>query len=148
MREKILISACLVGINCKFNGENNLLNKDVLDEISKRFHLLFVCPEVYGGLSTPREPAEMKNGVVVCKFSGKDVSENFKNGAEICLRIAKLNGCKKAILKSKSPSCGSGQIYDGSFSKRLISVDGITAKLLKENEILVYSEDEIVGLDV
>ncbi|WP_178139798.1 DUF523 domain-containing protein [uncultured Campylobacter sp.] len=148
MREKILISACLVGINCKFNGENNLLNKDVLDEISKRFHLLFVCPEVYGGLSTPREPAEMKNGVVVCKFSGKDVSENFKNGAEICLKIAKLNGCKKAILKSKSPSCGSGQIYDGSFSKRLILGDGITAKLLKENEILVYSEDEIVGLDV
>ncbi|WP_149716314.1 DUF523 domain-containing protein [Campylobacter concisus] len=148
MREKILISACLAGINCKFNGENNLLNKDVLDEISKRFHLLFVCPEVYGGLSTPREPAEMKNGVVVCKFSGKDVSENFKNGAEICLKIAKLNGCKKAILKSKSPSCGSGKIYDGSFSKRLILGDGITAKLLKENEILVYSEDEIVGLDV
>ena len=148
MREKILISACLVGINCKFNGENNLLNKDVLDEISKRFHLLFVCPEVYGGLSTPREPAEMKNGVVVCKFSGKDVSENFKNGAEICLKIAKLNGCKKAILKARSPSCGSGQIYDGSFSKRLILGDGITAKLLKENEILVYSEDEIVGLDV
>ena len=148
MREKILISACLAGINCKFNGENNLLNKDVLDEISKRFHLLFVCPEVYGGLSTPREPAEMKNGVVVCKFSGKDVSENFKNGAEICLKIAKLNGCKKAILKSKSPSCGSGQIYDGSFSKRLILGDGITAKLLKENEILVYSEDEIVGFDV
>ena len=148
MREKILISACLAGINCKFNGENNLLNKDVLDEISKRFHLLFVCPEVYGGLSTPREPAEMKNGVVVCKFSGKDVSENFKNGAEICLKIAKLNGCKKAILKSKSPSCGSGQIYDGSFSKRLILGDGITAKLLKENEILVYSEDEIGRFDV
>ncbi len=148
MREKILISACLAGINCKFNGENNLLNKDVLDEISKKFHLLFVCPEVYGGLSTPREPAEMKNGVVVCKFSGKDVSENFKNGAEICLKIAKLNGCKKAILKSRSPSCGSGQIYDGSFSKRLILGDGITAKLLKENEILVYSEDEIVGFDV
>ncbi|MBE9817764.1 DUF523 domain-containing protein [Campylobacter concisus] len=148
MREKILISACLVGINCKFNGENNLLNKDVLDEISKRFHLLFVCPEVYGGLSTPREPAEMKNGMVVCKFSGKDVSENFKNGAEICLKIAKLNGCKKAILKSKSPSCGSGQIYDGSFSRRLILGDGITAKLLKENEILVYSEDEIERLDV
>ncbi|ORI08736.1 purine-nucleoside phosphorylase [Campylobacter concisus] len=148
MREKILISACLVGINCKFNGENNLLDRAILDEISKRYHLLFVCPEVYGGLSTPREPAEMKNGVVVCKFSGKDVSENFKNGAEICLKIAKLNGCKKAILKSKSPSCGSGQIYDGSFSKRLILGDGITAKLLKENEILVYSEDEIVGFDV
>ena len=147
MKEKILISACLVGINCKFNGENNLLNKDVLDEISKRYHLLFVCPEVYGGLSTPREPAEMKNGAVICKFSGKDVSKNFKNGAEICLKIAKLNGCKKAILKSKSPSCGSGQIYDGSFSKRLILGDGITAKLLKENEILVYSEEEIGRLD-
>ena len=148
MREKILISACLVGINCKFNGENNLLNKDVFDEISKRFHLLFVCPEVYGGLSTPREPAEMKNGVVVCKFSGKDVSENFKNGAEICLKIAKLNGCKKAILKARSPSCGSGQIYDGSFSKKLVFGDGVAVKLLKENGILVFSEDEIGRLDV
>ena len=148
MREKILISACLVGINCKFNGENNLLDKVILDKISKRYHLLFVCPEAFGGLSTPREPAEMKNGSIVCKFSGKDVSENFKNGAEICLKIAKLNGCKKAILKSRSPSCGSGQIYDGSFSKKLIAGDGVTTKLLKENEILVLSEDEIGQLDV
>ena len=147
MREKLLISACLAGINCKFNGENNLLDRGVLDEISKRYHLLFVCPEVFGGLSTPREPAEMKNGLVVTK-TAKDVSENFINGAKICLKIAKLNDCKKAILKARSPSCGSGQIYDGSFTKKLIFGDGIAAKLLKENEILVYSEDEIVGFDV
>ena len=147
MREKILISACLVGINCKFNGKNNLLDRDALDEISKRYHLLFVCPEVFGGLSTPREPAEMKNGLVVTK-TDKDVSENFKKGAEICLKIAKLNGCKKAILKARSPSCGSGQIYDGSFTKKLILGDGVAAKLLKENEILVFSEDEIGWLDV
>ena len=147
MREKVLISACLAGINCKFNGENNLLNKDVLAEISKRFHLLFVCPEVYGGLSTPREPAEMKDGLVVTK-TAKNVSENFKFGAKICLKIAKLNGCKKAILKARSPSCGSGQIYDGSFTKKLIFGDGIAAKLLKENGILVFSEDEIGRLDV
>ena len=147
MREKILISACLVGINCKFNGENNLLDKGILDEISKRYHLLFVCPEVFGGLNTPREPAEIKNGLVVTK-SAKDVSENFKKGAEICLKIAKLNGCKKAILKARSPSCGSGQIYDGSFTKKLILGDGVAAKLLKENEILVFSEDEIGRLDV
>ena len=146
MREKLLISACLAGINCKFNGENNLLDKGILDEISKRFHLLFVCPEVFGGLSTPREPAEMKDGLVVTK-TAKDVSENFINGAKICLKIAKLNGCKKAILKSRSPSCGSGQIYDGSFSKRLILGDGVAAKLLKENEILVFSEEEIGQLD-
>ena len=147
MREKVLISACLAGINCKFNGENNLLNRDVLDEISKKYHLLFICPEVFGGLSTPREPAEMKGGLVVTK-TAKDVSENFKFGAEICLKIAKLNGCKKAILKARSPSCGSGQIYDGSFTKKLIFGDGVAAKLLKENGILVFSEDEIGRLDV
>ena len=86
MREKVLISACLAGINCKFNGENNLLDSGILDEISKKYHLLFVCPEVFGGLSTPREPAEMKDGLVVTK-TAKDVSENFKFGAEICLKI-------------------------------------------------------------
>ena len=143
----VLISACLAGINCKFNGENNLLDSGILDEISKKYHLLFVCPEVFGGLGTPREPAEMKNGLVVTK-TAKDVSENFINGAEICLKIAKLNGCKKAILKARSPSCGSGQIYDGSFSKKLIFGDGVAAKLLKENGILVFSEDEIGRLDV
>lgn len=147
MREKVLISACLAGINCKFNGENNLLDRGILDEISKKYHLLFVCPEVFGGLSTPREPAEMKGGLVVTK-TAKNVSENFKFGAEICLKIAKLNGCKKAILKTRSPSCGSGQIYDGSFSKKLIFGDGVAAKLLKENGILVFSEDEIGRLDV
>lgn len=147
MREKLLISACLAGINCKFNGENNLLDREILDEISKRYHLLFVCPEVFGGLNTPREPAEMKDGLVVTK-SAKDLSENFINGAKICLKIAKLNGCKKAILKARSPSCGSGQIYDGSFTKKLILGDGVAAKLLKENEILVFSEDEIGRLDV
>ena len=147
MREKVLISACLAGINCKFNGENNLLDSGILDEISKKYHLLFVCPEVFGGLSTPREPAEMKGGLVVTK-TAKDVSENFKFGAEICLKIAKLNGCKKAILKARSPSCGSGQIYDGSFSKKLIFGDGVAAKLLKENGILVFSEDEMWRLDV
>ena len=147
MREKVLISACLAGINCKFNGENNLLDSGILDEISKKYHLLFVCPEVFGGLGTPREPAEMKDGLVVTK-TAKDVSENFKFGAEICLKIAKLNGCKKAILKARSPSCGSGQIYDGSFSKKLIFGDGVAAKLLKENGILVFSEDEIGQLGV
>ena len=147
MREKVLISACLAGINCKFNGENNLLDSGILDEISKKYHLLFICPEVFGGLSTPREPAEMKGGLVVTK-TAKDVSENFKFGAEICLKIAKLNGCKKAILKARSPSCGSGQIYDGSFTKKLILGDGVAAKLLKENGILVFSEDEIGRLDV
>ena len=147
MREKLLISACLAGINCKFNGENNLLDREILDEISKKYHLPFVCPEVFGGLSTRREPAEIKNGLVVTK-NAKDVSENFINGAKICLKIAQLNGCKKAMLKARSPSCGSGQIYDGSFTKRLILGDGVAAKLLKENEILVFSEDEIGRLDV
>jgi len=132
----ILVSACLCGVNCKYNGKNNL-NEEML-ELLKRGEALLICPEQMGGLETPRNPSEIKviNGEVkVFMNDGRDVTENYKRGAEEVLRLAKELNIKKAILKKKSPSCGCGEIYDGTFSGNLISRNGITAALLLENGI-------------
>ena len=110
--------------------------------MSKEEVLIPVCPEQLGGLPTPREPAEQRDEKVITKF-GKDVTQNFKKGAEQVLKIAKLFGIKKAILKQKSPSCGCGKIYDGSFSGRIIKGDGVTTTLLKRNGIKVISEEDL-----
>jgi len=136
----ILVSACLCGVNCKYNGKNNL-NIEVL-ELVKKGQAILVCPEQLGGLSTPRNPAEIKiinDEICVITNDGIDVTKNYKRGAEEVLKIAKELNIKKAILKKKSPSCGCGQIYDGTFSNTLINGNGITANLLIENEIEVIS---------
>lgn len=143
MKEKILISSCLLGTNCKYNGENNLLDKNKIACLKAKFQLIEICPEELGGLSTPREPAEILNGRVITKFSHNDVTENFIQGAKISLKIAKENGCLLAILKARSPSCGSGEIYDGTFSKTTIRGDGICVLLLKQNGIKVITEAKI-----
>jgi len=135
-----ICSACLLGVNCRWDGKNKP-NEKIL-ELSKKEILIPVCPEQLGGLPTPREPSEQKLEKVFTK-SGKDVTKNFIKGAEEVLRIAKLLNIKEAILKQKSPSCGSGQIYDGTFSDNLIEGDGVTASLLKNNGIKVISEEEI-----
>ncbi|MCD6247463.1 MAG: DUF523 domain-containing protein [Candidatus Diapherotrites archaeon] len=135
-----LCSACLLGIKCRYDGKDNL-NERVI-ELAKREKLIPVCPEQLGGLPTPREPAEIQGNRVVT-YSGKDVTEYFERGAKKVLKIAKLLGIKEAILKQKSPSCGSGKIYDGTFSGRIIEGDGITARLLKKNGIRVISEEEL-----
>lgn len=139
-REKILVSACLLGIECRYDGKSKL-NKKIL-KLAKEKILIPVCPEIFGGLPTPREPAEIKGNKVVTK-SGKDVTNYFKKGAKEVLKIAKILGVKKAILKQKSPSCGSGKIYDGTFSGRLIEGDGITAPFLKKQNIKIISEEEL-----
>ena len=108
----------------------------------KKVNLIPVCPEVLGGLSTPRNPAESVDGKVISNV-GKDVSEEYTKGAKIALETALRNNCKVALMKAKSPSCGSGKIYDGSFSRTLTDGDGITARLLKENGIKVFNETEI-----
>lgn len=134
----ILVSACLCGVNCKYNGKNNL-NEEML-ELLKKGEVLLVCPEQMGGLETPRNPSEIKiinNEVKVFMKDGRDVTENYKKGAEEVLRLAKELNIKKAILKKKSPSCGCGEIYDGTFTDKLISGNGITAALLLENGIEV-----------
>ena len=139
-RKIILCSACLLGIKCRYDGKDKL-NKKVI-ELSKKKILIPVCPEQLGGLSTPREPAEQKGKRVITK-SGKDVTQNFKKGAKEVLKLAKLFGIKEAILKQKSPSCGFGKIYDGSFSGQLIKGNGVTAALLKRNRIKIITEEDL-----
>jgi uncharacterized protein YbbK (DUF523 family) len=138
--EKILVSACLLGINCKYDGTSNK-NEKVL-RLAKDFILIPVCPEILGGLPIPREPAEQKGKRVITK-SGKDVTKYFERGAKEVLKICKILKIKKAILKQKSPSCGCGKIYDGTFSGKLIKGDGITTKVLKKSGTKVFSEEDI-----
>ena len=135
--EKLLISACLVGENCKYNGGNNALPAESLAALRARFVLVPVCPEVLGGLPTPRVPSERRGDRVVNR-AGEDVTEAFRRGAEAALAIARREGCRRALLKSNSPSCGSGQFYDGSFSGTLTAGDGVTAECIKQQEIEVY----------
>jgi uncharacterized protein YbbK (DUF523 family) len=140
-----IISACLLGENCKYNGGNNL-NEKVM-EIVKNRNYIAVCPEVAVGFPTPRPLAEIRDGRVY-NIEGKDVTEEFEKGAAIELARAKEladrlgENIELAILKSKSPSCGCGRIYDGTFTHRLAPGDGIFARLLKENGIETISEEE------
>jgi uncharacterized protein YbbK (DUF523 family) len=136
MKEKILVSACLLGTNCKYNGENNY--SEEIMEFLKDYEIIPVCPEIMGGLPTPRPASEIV-GNKVMSINNNDVTQNYQKGAEETLKIAQLLGVKKALLKAKSPSCGNGKIYDGTFSGILIDGDGITTKLLKENDIEVIT---------
>lgn len=140
-KEKILISACLIGINCKYNGGNNENSK--LVELMKEKDLVPICPEQLGGLKTPRVSAERKQEKVITK-EGVDVTKEYQKGAEEVLKLAKKLNIKKAILKSRSPSCGIDEIYDGTFSHTLIKRDGVAAELLKKNGIEVISSDRYV----
>jgi len=137
----IIVSACLLGINSKYDGGNNYTEK--VESLAKEHTLIPVCPEQLGGLSTPRYPAEIiQSSSIILNSQGQDVTFNFKKGAEESLKIALLNNCKYAILKSKSPSCGYGFIYDGTFSNRLVIGNGVFAQLLIENGIKVYTEED------
>ncbi|MBZ9572284.1 DUF523 domain-containing protein [Patescibacteria group bacterium] len=135
-----LCSACLLGIECRYDSKSKPNDKVI--ELSKKETLIPICPEQLGGLPTPREPSEQKGDKVVTK-SGKDVTENFTRGAEQVLHLARLLNIKEAILKQKSPSCGCGKIYDGTFSDRLIEGDGVTVALLKKNGIKVITEEDL-----
>ena len=138
--EIILVSACLLGYNCKYNGKNNK-NDKVLEYINDKY-VIPICPEVFGGLSTPRIPSEIKGDKVINK-QGIDVTKYFIEGANKTLDIAKILNIKKAILKQKSPSCGYGKIYNGKFNGTIINDDGITSKLLKENNIEIITEEDL-----
>lgn len=140
---KLLVSACLLGINCKYSGSNNK-SEEIL-QLAEHFDLIPVCPEELGGLPTPRPPAEIQGERVITK-EGDDVTEQFLLGAQKTLAIARENNCTIAILKENSPSCASGMIYDGSFSKTLIDGQGLTTRLLLENNIRVLSEKQLQKL--
>ena len=126
---KILVSGCLLGENCKYNGGNNYSEK--VAEYIKGHEVISVCPECMGGLPTPRIPAEIVDGVVTNR-EGQVVDEEFRKGAQIALEIARKEQIDVAILQSRSPSCGSKQIYDGTFSGVKVDGQGVFAKLLKE----------------
>ena len=136
---KYIVSSCLMGDNCKYNGKNNYHEKIV--EFLKDKEYIKVCPECLGGLPTPRVPSEIVGDKVINK-EGIDVTKEYSLGAKITLDIVKENNVDCAILKSKSPSCGCGLIYDGSFSKTLIEGNGVTTKLLKENNVKVINSDD------
>ena len=144
--EKLLISACLIGKNCKYSGGSNALQEEQLRQLQLCYELIPVCPEQMGGLPTPRTPAE-RRGEQVINRDGRDVTAEFYAGAEQTLTITKDQKIRKALLKSRSPSCGRDRIYDGSFTGTLIRGNGVTAQTLIEQGISVYTEEEITQLD-
>lgn len=137
---KILVSACLLGENCKYNGKNNYSER--VAKYVEGHEVIPVCPEVLGGLPIPRDPSEIVDGVVTnCK--GVNVDRQFRDGAEKALQIAKDHKADLVILQSRSPSCGVKQIYDGTFTGHLIPGQGVFAKLLSENSFRVTDCEDI-----
>ena len=140
--EKLLISACLAGENCKYSGGNNFIGETALASLGDKYELVSVCPEVMGGLSVPRCPCE-RIGARVMNERGEDVTAQFKAGAELTADICERRGIKKALLKEKSPSCGSGRIYDGTFKGVLTHGYGVAAELLASYGVTVLGESEV-----
>jgi len=149
----ILVSACLLGVNCRYNDESDLTEK-LLEFLKNKGEFIAVCPEALGGLSIPRDASEIVGGggknVILKKakvksIKGRDVTKEFLKGAKQVLKIAKQNKVDLAILKAKSPSCGVGLTYDGTFSRKLIEGDGVTAALLRKNGIKVMTEKDLIN---
>lgn len=151
----ILVSACLAGVNCTYRGDSNL--RTPIETLTADKPVMLVCPEQLGGMCTPREPVEIIGGTGasvldgsarIKSAAGTDVTDEYVRGAEETLKIAKLCGAKCAVLKSKSPSCGKGLIYDGTFSGKIIEGNGVTAELLIRNEIEVITDEEFISRGV
>lgn len=136
----IIVSACLAGMFCRYNGEVQPFEPVV--ELLRQGRAIPFCPEAFGGLPTPRQPCEIQNGRVLDP-DDNDVTEEFERGAEEGLRLAKLTGCTEAILKANSPSCGCGIIYDGTFTGTKIPGNGVFAGLLLQHGIRVRSEENL-----
>ena len=140
MREKLLISACLLGRNCKYNGGNNYT--PLVEALKARYDLVPVCPECFGGLPIPHEPSERVGDKVLSK-SGEDVTEPFRRGAEKTLAAAIQQGVTRAVLKERSPSCGCGSIYNGTFTGTVVPGNGVAAELLLSRGVVIYGESRI-----
>ena len=137
--DKLLISACLLGVPCRYDGKSKPVAS--IERLREKYELIPICPEQLGGLPTPRNPSERIGGRVVME-DGTDVTTQYQKGAQAALELCLREGCVAAVLKERSPSCGSGEIYDGTFTRSLVAGDGVTAELLKENGIKVYGESE------
>lgn len=137
---KLLCSACLLGISCRFDGKSKLSLSTLA--LLKDHELVPVCPEQLGGLPTPRPPCEIQADGRLMSVNGDDMSEQYHKGAEEAYNIYRLTGCQAAILKTRSPACGKGSVYDGSFSRKLVFDHGVFAKLLLDKSIKVFTEEE------
>lgn len=144
-KQKLLISSCLLGELVKYNGGHNLIDESYIERLQKNYQLYPFCPEVQGGMSTPRVPCEIvsNNPIKVMDKDAYDQTKFFIDGANKALELCIKYKIKKALLKSNSPSCGSEYIYDGTFSGDKIKGEGITTKILRKNNILVVDEINI-----
>ena len=142
---KILVSACLLGTPCRYDGASKA--SAAVIALGDKHTLVPMCPEVLGGLPTPRPPAERQEDGRIVNRTGADVTAQYQFGAQAALKLARQEGCTIAVLKAKSPSCGRGTIYDGSFSKTLISGDGVAAACLKAHGIPVLGESQLERLE-
>lgn len=138
--DKLLVSACLLGAPCRYDGKSKPLAG--IERLREKYELVPVCPEREGGLPTPRTPSERRGEAVVMQ-DGTDVTAQYRRGAEAALKLCRREGCAAALLKERSPSCGSGVIYDGTFTHTLIPGDGVTAELLRQNGVRIYGESEL-----
>lgn len=141
--EYLLVSSCFAGYNTKYNGKNNKL--EMIEKLSKKYKLIYVCPEVVGGLSIPRNPSEILGDKVISN-KGVDVTNEYNKGANCALYLVKKYNITKALLKESSPSCGSNTVYDGTFSGTKIKGMGVTASLLTKHGVKIYSENNIEEL--
>ena len=137
---RVLVSACLLGVSCRYDGQHK--EYPLMDELCRRHEVVPVCPEIFGGLPTPRVPAERQGQRVVTKTGG-DVTAEYRRGAEEAVRLGKTLGCTVAVLKERSPSCGSGEIYDGTFTGTLTNGFGVAAERLTAAGIRVIGESEL-----
>lgn len=136
---KILVSACLLGIKCRYDGAEKL--NETVAALAKKHELIPFCPEIYGGLATPREPAEIRGGgVYTC--SGRDVTAEYEKGAQMALKTARMLGCECAVLQDRSPSCGIGKVHNGLFDGGLVDGDGKTAELFRKEGIRLVPASE------
>ena len=142
--KKLIISACLLGEPCRYDGKSKTC--DSMENLKKEYSLIPVCPECMGGLPTPRPPAEIQADGRVVNREGRDVTAEYRKGAEAVLEIARREDCRVALLKEKSPSCGKGRIYDGSFTGALTEGNGVCVDLLIANGIKVLGESEVEKL--
>jgi uncharacterized protein YbbK (DUF523 family) len=143
---RVLVSACLLGAEVRHHGGAATIEHPVLRRWREEGRIVGVCPEVAGGLPSPRPPAEIR-GLSVVTNGGRDVTAAFQSGARVAVRMAETLGIRVAVLKSRSPSCGVGQVYDGTFSGRLVAGDGVTAAALRRAGVQVFDEFHLVDAD-
>ncbi len=140
-QEKILVSACLAGRHCRYDGKEKGIS--LIAQLVEEGKMIPVCPESAGGLMIPREPSEIRGDKVFSR-TGEDVTAQYRLGAQRCLKVCQLHHCRIAVLKAKSPSCGKGLVHNGRFDGGLVEGDGIFTQLLKEHGITVLTEDEFL----